>query len=53
MFSTLEEVEALIKSYYSGKGNYECKEFVIQKYIERPLLLAGRKFDIRCWALVN
>jgi hypothetical protein len=29
------------------------KNFVIQKYIERPMLLNNRKFDIRVWALLT
>ena len=27
--------------------------FVVQKYIQKPLLLEGRKFDIRVWVLLN
>ena len=27
--------------------------FIIQKYIEKPLLINKRKFDIRVWVLIN
>jgi hypothetical protein len=36
-------------------SGYKIKHntFIIQKYIEKPLLLYGRKFDIRVWVLLN
>jgi hypothetical protein len=31
----------------------KSQEFVIQKYLQKPLLIHGRKFDIRVWVLFN
>jgi len=31
----------------------KSSSFIIQKYIESPLLFENRKFDIRVWALIN
>jgi len=40
---SLQNMPTVIKSH----------TFVIQKYIEKPLLVKARKFDIRVWALVT
>lgn len=40
----------------TGSGStfiVQSNSFIIQKYMERPLLFEGRKFDIRVWVLLT
>ena len=50
----LEEIQSAKKININEKkkGNdIKCEYLLIQKYLEKPLLYQGRKFDIRIWVL--
>lgn len=37
----------------SSNLNVKTEVFVVQKYLEKPLLIDERKFDIRLWVLIS
>ena len=68
IFSALDRLKNLVKDISTGyqetivqnnkktsrsKGLIKTSRFVIQKYIEKPLLFRNRKFDLRVWVLID
>lgn len=49
IMNDLDEIRRFFESESSVKFSY----WVIQKYLEKPLLYKNRKFDIRVWAVVT
>lgn len=45
--------DSFFKSHQAEEGIYKTSTFVIQKYIEDPLLINSRKFDIRIWVFIS
>lgn len=51
IYSDFDKMREWVAGEISGDNNPK-KTFIIQKYIDKPLLYHKRKFDIRCYMLL-
>lgn len=51
--SSIQKVEEVLEQKFGYPTTQGSHKFIIQRYIERPLLYDGRKFDIRAFCLIT
>ena len=53
LFNKLSQINEWKKDHRWKPDNPQAETYVVQRYIENPLLVGGKKFDLRIYALVS